>query len=452
MKKILEYLFYIFLFLFPLQTRLMIQEGEIDGGFFEYGTFSLYLSDVILLILLTSYFLYQFKKKSFLASNKVKKFWIAIAVLEFMSFVSIFVASDKLIAMQAYLRLVLGIGLFAFVSDFFREKAKLVFAFSFVVLSEAILSIVQFVNQSIGANKYLGIASHDPTNLGVSVVEGMGNLGFIERWLRSYGTMDHPNILGAFLALGLLVFIIYTVNRNKNLQREHDLWQFVKNIYAYIFVLFTTLGLFFTFSRAAWLGFSFGIVFYLFYLIFKNDKLSQKYFLPLFLIIGTVCFMVSIPYSNLIEARLKSQGKIEFISKTERINSIQTAKEIIDYNFILGTGIGNYTIEMKNEHIKDQPAYAYQPVNNTFLLVLSEAGIFALIAFVMMFVFLLSNTYYNSSKTIFIFKTIIYIVIMLMMLFDHWWWSLHFGIIYFWLILGIVEAVFGLENESANVV
>ena len=62
LQKIIEYGFYLFLFILPWQTRWIIVPGEINEGYFEYGTYSLYGSDILLIILLFLAGWYFFRK------------------------------------------------------------------------------------------------------------------------------------------------------------------------------------------------------------------------------------------------------------------------------------------------------------------------------------------------------------------------------------------------------
>src|SRR3990167_8743999 len=48
-KKSQEYLLYILIFLLPLQTRWLAKSGELNGGYWEYGTISLYGTDILIL-------------------------------------------------------------------------------------------------------------------------------------------------------------------------------------------------------------------------------------------------------------------------------------------------------------------------------------------------------------------------------------------------------------------
>ena len=60
-EKIISFGLYLLVFLLPWQTRWIIRAGEINGGYWEYGTISLYGTDVLLFLLLVlfSYFVLQ---------------------------------------------------------------------------------------------------------------------------------------------------------------------------------------------------------------------------------------------------------------------------------------------------------------------------------------------------------------------------------------------------------
>ena len=72
---------------------------------------------------------------------------------------------------------------------------------------QACLGIYQFFTQSSFACKWLGMASHNAQDLGVSVIETLSG----ERWLRAYGGLDHPNIFGGFLCFSILILISFFI-------------------------------------------------------------------------------------------------------------------------------------------------------------------------------------------------------------------------------------------------
>ncbi len=96
----LEYLFYLFVFLLPWQTRWIIKDS-----YFEYGRISLYGFDIILIILLV-FLLFKTGK----INNKL--FFYGSLALVFFSFLSVFWAANKLVSVYWGVRMLLGFGLF----------------------------------------------------------------------------------------------------------------------------------------------------------------------------------------------------------------------------------------------------------------------------------------------------------------------------------------------------
>ena len=453
LEKIIEYGIYLFLFILPWQTRWIIKEAKIEEGYFEYGSYSLYGSDILLLSLLVLATVYFLKKKPIFKNKEIKKFWYAIAVLDLASLISIFVASDHYLALYKYAYLLLGIGLFSLIIYFPYKRSKAVFSFAFALFIQSVFAVVQFLLSFSPDNKWLGLANHDPINLGVSVVEGMGSLGYVERWLRSHAALDHPNMLGGFLTMGLFVIIFTLIGKSKaiSLSGEDDYRRkiFKMNIVFYPLILLLITGIFFSFSRAAWLASFTLLILILFISVIGKDKLTQKYFLPIFLYSGIIIFLVSIPFGNLIEARFKGQGRLEYISKAERITSVYQAKDVLTDNYLLGTGIGNYTIEIKNNYEPDKASYYYQPTHNTFLLVASEIGVLGLLALLIFIIFVFFE---GLNKNNLIYKLPWLSAFSVLLFFDHRWWSLHFGVLSFWLICGLGIVCFRVYRNRSNMV
>jgi hypothetical protein len=81
----------------------------------------------------------------------------------------------------------------------------------------------------------LGIAQHPVFQGGTSVVEAGGG-----RWLRAYGTLSHPNILGAFMVVSMSALGVV-------MAAAHS-WK--KQIVLCVMSVFFAAALFFSFSRA----------------------------------------------------------------------------------------------------------------------------------------------------------------------------------------------------------
>ncbi len=451
LKKTIEYGLYLLVFMLPWQTRWIVRAGDIGGKYFEYGTYSLYASDILLVFLLLLAAIYFFVQKPDLSKIKYKKIWYALALLELSSFVSIFFATDHYIAIYKYLFLLLCLGFFALIIYFPLQSKKILIVFSASIIVQSLLAISQFLVQISPGNKWLGVSEHIPYDAGVSVVEAMGSLGFVERWMRAYGSLDHPNILGGFLSMGLILIIFFFL---KKLHQTHQDGSgdyrrqiFLLNMMLYPTVLVSGVAILFSFSRSAWIAFFMSLLLLLFFITIKKEKLKQKYLLPIILYSGIIVFILYTPFSNLIDARINGQGRIEYISTKERLASADQAKMILKDNWLWGVGIGNYTMAVREKYVKDENVFFYQPTHNTFLLIWSELGAFGFLGFFLFFIFLY---FYGFRQVEIAYKLPFLVSFFILLFFDHFWWSLHFGLLYFFLISGLSLHVIGLDNDREN--
>lgn len=429
--KLKEYSLYLVAFLLPWQARWIIRPGQINGGYNEYLTISLYAVDVILLILLATFSITEYKRFKKSAEKekdlKINLIWWLIAGLELTIFISLFLAEDLLLAVYKYAVFLLGVGLFWLLQrlDFSRFKLLSVFLFSLSI--QAGLAVFQFLNQYAPSFKWLGLAEHDPQELGVSVVEAIGPGGIGERWLRAYGGMDHPNILGGTLVVGLLFLFFLFLKNGKNLVGKTG------SYFLMVFGAVLTSGVILSFSRNAWLSLGLSLLVILIGLFIAKNKFGVKRFFELALVSVFVFIIFFISYQNIFLARFDLDNRLESKSYNERVDSMEKSSEIIQDN-PLGVGIGNYALALEEE-IGDKKAWNYQPVHNTYLLILSELGFAGLIFFLGVIVYFGVRLIKREDYIKFAILT----SIVVMMLFDHWWWSLHFGVLFFWFVLGVIH-------------
>jgi len=425
LNKTIEYGLYALVFLLPWQTRWIIRGGELSGGYLEYETISLYVVDIIIVLLIflfiSSYFV---NRKISDIRYQISSFWWCIAALEFFVFISIFFAPLKSLALFAYGRLLLGIGFFWLVTEVKYNFTKLSLSFIAGAALQAGLGIWQFVTQSTFASKYLGIASHDPGELGTAVIEIFTSDGIGERWLRAYGGLDHPNIFGALsvIALLLLTGIIIKSQAKKWKYLYYSLW------------LILLLGLFSSFSRTAWLAFSIGLLSIFIASILQKKYLAQKRILQLVLMGSVLGFMFVSLYGGLISARLSINSRLEQKSVFERVAGHEQGINLSRENLIFGAGVSNFSRALSKLQPGERSWY-YQPVHNTYLLVLAEIGIFGFLSYILIVFYVKIGKKHNLSKHICKFG--IYISLIVLLFFDHFWWSLHFGVLLFWFILGL---------------
>lgn len=425
-KKIIEYGLYLLVFLLPLQTRLFIRQGELEGVYSEYLTISLYGIDILLIIFLILFSILKIKNTK-LGDFKNSTVWIIIGVFEFFVFISAVFADDKLLAFYKYAVFLLGIGFFWLIKSASYDFLKLLLSFFAGVFFQAVLGVWQFISQSSFASKWLGMALHNPAELGVSVIETIGADGIGERWLRAYGGLDHPNILGGLMVLGLLLLISLSNRKTEKIKKFYK-----GKVFYYLFVFILVLSLFFSFSRTGWLAFGVGVLIIIIFTFLEKDWLKQKNVLEIILTSSILIVIPFFTYQNLVNTRLYVDERLEQKSINERTVYLNEAQGIIKENILVGVGMGNYVLNIKDDK---KTAWDYQPVHNVFLLVLAEIGFFGFVSFLILILYFAYQGIKNT-KNYLAFPLLFSLV--LIMLFDHWLWSFHFGILLFWFCFGII--------------
>src|SRR3989338_2255444 len=366
--KIISWGLYLFIILLPWQTRWIFKDVSINGGVFEYGRLSLYASEIILLVIL---FLGLIRFR-----NSKTYFWIGW--LAVWSALTILWSEEKILASYGWLKLAEGISLFWLIN---QQKHSQGLSFSLIIsgLIQAAFGIYQFLNQGIvGANKWLGLDMINSEAAGTSVIEFLD-----QRWLRAYGSLPHPNILGGFLAVCLLVLVIKLV-------KEQQVNKHLRYFY-WLAAIITFFGLITTFSRSAWLGFGLTFISLLVYHLVKKIKERRSTVLSLtavFIIISLV-FLIVFPY-QLITGRIKSDSRLEQKSLAERQVVYEQFGSVIKGHWYQGTGPGNYLMAVR-ELQPDLAWYDYQPVHDSGLLTFAELGVIGLILFILVIIYVLRN-------------------------------------------------------------
>ena len=497
LSRTIEYGLYLLVFLLPLQTRWIIKPGVLNNGPWEYGTYSLYGTDILLIAVLLLFVIYRFFDVSnfkFQISN------LLIFGLVLASGVSVWFAADRTLALYKFGWLIMGVGLYWLIRRAGYDRARLVWSLILGVSLQAGLGIWQFLSQATFSSKWLGLARHLSGDLGTSVIEAVGADGIGERWLRAYGGLDHPNMLGGVLAVAILLLIGEIIRLGKvnfrfsifdfRIVKKFQISDFppkadqpradkfqIKSginkmgaikISQWLMLPVFTTGLFFSFSRSAWLALGVGLaVMAGLAMVGRNLKL-QRGLAEIILAMGILSLILFSQYQNLIVARLGGQSRLEIKSNSERLASYQESWQVIKNNWLLGAGLGNYTLagynakmkicetaeygtvdiarnyEKANQECQKISGYYYQPAHNVFLLVWAETGGVGVLFFAIMIIYAFVRLLRLQPQ----FKklgldprndsgAVILIALIVLMSLDHWLFSLHFGVLFFWLTLGL---------------
>ena len=152
LKKTIEYLLYLFIFLLPWQTVYLFQERFINGVKWEYGSLGIYLTEVLLWVIIILFCLNGMvgRKSKGQKTGKHYSWMIFILSFVFMSALSIIWANDGTLAFFYFLRLAEAIIVF-----FFVLKSGNAGSFSWILvfsgLVQSFLAIGQFLIQGVAA-------------------------------------------------------------------------------------------------------------------------------------------------------------------------------------------------------------------------------------------------------------------------------------------------------------
>ncbi|MBI5071400.1 O-antigen ligase family protein [Candidatus Falkowbacteria bacterium] len=426
LEKIIEYGLYLFVFLLPWQTRLILRGGDLNG-YWEYGTISIYATEILLwaiFVLAATWWIVnkiQNPKSKIQISNEIqnpksKSAYLLICLFAFLlySLVSILWSDSRSLALYVWHWLAEAAVLFLILRAVKFDLVKLAWAFVASAIIQAGLGTWQFLSQSTFSSKWLGMALHDPQVPGTFVVETA-----LRRWLRAYGSLPHPNMLAGFLSVAMFLSIWLYQKIGYGFKKL-----FLPAVFAVL-----SFGLCATFSKSVIA--SFLLVLILWWIIIlarrqsKEIKINLLKFTLVFLVIAAI---FGATFWEPVQTRIIGAERLEIKSTTERLSYFGEAWQLIKNHPLIGAGLGNYTLAVHNEINPNLQAWDYQPVHNIYLLILAELGIIGFILWLALIFILIKNLP--------VIRRPLFIMLLFIGLFDHYFWTLYFGIILFWLVFG----------------
>lgn len=411
-ERIEKFLFYFLIFSIPFQTRIIIKEWTLS--FNEWTAGFVYLTDILLALVFALWLLRILNGRDKFSFTKID--WLLITFF-IISAISVTNAKISGLAWFRLLKLAEFILFFFYIKSNLGKLINLTSGALVIVgsgLFQALIAIIQYLKQGSIGLKYLGESQIgvEITNVAVFFASN-GN-----KYLRSYGTFPHPNVLSAWLILAIFALYFIFLTRN-NIGRK-------KLLIAYAILLF---GFFFTFSRTVIGLWGLAFVIGAWVLVKQGKKITPLIFSTL--IIGTVFSVIFWPQ---VKARALISSDEEAV--TQRIYYNEIAGEVIKKNPIFGIGIGQFVANMKKDY-RYYPSYFYQPVHNIYLYISSETGLIGLISFLIF----LSGLFWYSVKTRGRNDYGLLIIsgcLLVSGLFDHFLWTLQQGSFTLWMVLAVL--------------
>jgi len=291
------------------------------------------------------------------------------------------------------------------------------FGFCAALGMEIFAGFIGFASQSTGFLESLRMewpGTLDPSVRGASVVQLSNGM----RFLRAYGTLPHPNLLGGIVLVSLLGTASLFLTSKKT---------------SYPILILHSLGiilLVITFSRSAWLGLLASLVF----LIFRSRYFDRKR-LFLFLAGSILTIILTLyPLRELVLTRVSNAPvTTERLAIFGREWLAQQAMDMFRAQPLTGVGIGSFILELSSYAVDGA---IIEPVHNIFLLALSELGILGLLLVLVLFV-LIGFHIFKARKPQAILASTAVIGLGVISVFDHYLWTLAPGRVLLALTLGL---------------
>ncbi|MDO8495506.1 MAG: O-antigen ligase family protein [bacterium] len=438
-------MFYLLVFLVPFQVRkfLVMWVHPKAGVFNEWTTAFLYGTDLLIVALFILWAIRsgdKWKEFSWKKINYAERFLLIFLAV---SAISLCVADNKGLGVYRLIKLAEFITLYFYLTRSVGKVFNLPSTLKVMMASawlQAIWAIAQaFLQRSLGLH-WLGESVLRTNFYGVTVVPFEGG-----RFLRAYGATPHPNVLAAWLFMGIFCFYFWYLYPKK----ARSFWPVLA---VYVPLLW---GFFFTFSRVVIGLWVLGLVVRLVWSFIYRKRFNLG---PVFIKRVITLFMVSVMatlsfayvYWPVVQARLYISSEDQAL--TQRIAYNKIAEEVTGDNPWLGVGVGQLVWDM----LENLPAYAvyfYQPVHNIYLLVSSETGLIGLAAFgafifCLIYRYILVTKLQNLGQLSFL---VVIFSVFAMGLFDHFLWTLQQGQLIFWLILAFADISF-LSAPKKNII
>ncbi len=420
-----EILFYIFLFLLPIQTRILYNpEKAYVVDYFNYHlAVFFYLTDILLVAVLVSWIIFDKHDKTIVS----RLFWLILAFY-CLILVGLFHVKRLDIAWYQAAKWLEVLLLILYVRETFREtNFKIASILLFLSgVSQALISLTEFhVQHSIGLS-LLGEYIAPLGTPGLATIETMTG-----KVVRAYGTFPHPNVLGGFLILSL-IFGLYLVSRATKVSQR---------IIVSCGTIVVMLGIFVTFSRIAWISSILIFVTWLLFHVKHKDWANLRVLLAILIV--SFCTILSLFHETLKARALDSSQTA--LSDRRFFNGL--GLDLIKH-YPLGVGVGNYAQAIKD--IYAVKPWQTQPAHNVFIFISAELGILGGVLFIIILFEIFSVLKKVPVTSLSFTLALAGIIFLVMGQFDHYFVTIQQGRLMFFTVLGMIAALPNLYDQRTD--
>jgi len=418
--KLSRFFIYAFIICLPFQINVVTYTTFVfeGGNFNPFTSVFIHLSDFLFLFAFifwaVSIFTREFKEKITYGNPLVLiLFFVFLIAAE----VSVLFAYDQFLAFSLVIRMFEFMLLYSFLINKVVRLESLINFFLISVVIQAVIAIFQYIFQSSIGLGFLGESQIGPDVEGVAKID-VGE----DKVIRPYGTLPHPNVLAGFLMTGIILCL-------------HKLKSKVHFALPVLIVLVAAFIL--AFSRGAFLAI---LVAAMIYYSIKDTKLNFKY-----LILIAVGLFFIIVLFNLEQTFFSRMIFSDAASFNERVMYFNISKYMMYLN-PFGIGIGNFTLALPEYTSMSLEPWQFQPVHNTYMLIMNEVGIHGAVIFLGIFGTFAVKLFTKMKKAIkseHILGALLIaalVGIFVVGLFDHYTFSLYPG-------LGLLFLIFGMSGK-----
>lgn len=416
LKQLVKFTFQLFILLLPTQLALHFWPSwaYVYGFRIDYLSPTLYLTDVLAIILLVLWAIQSFHSKTIAKKSNRSKHEYLLAMILLIGFVGVNIFFAKSSWVSAYKWIKIGefalVGLFiARVKDFkFNSWIAKPLSFSLIIVS--IIAFIQLALQrTVGGPLFmLGERSFSIVTPGIATFTLLGR-----ELLRPYSIFPHPNVMAGFLGTSFYLLLLGFNKRQKP-------------FYYKLSLVLAPLVLILSISQGAWISF---VLVGLVYVFLKRSKNISKRLCILGLA-AIITLSLLLPAAS--DKLLSSRDYVESVS--HRLHLAQASGVLIAERPIIGVGEGNYILGLIENPSFPKLSWWLQPAHNIFLLTFSEIGFIGLGLFVLLLLLVVTNIIHKKERILLAAFTFVILTGFL----DHYWITLQQTQVLFAILIGLV--------------